>query len=122
MSTNLYRRTNYAVEFPHTVEIVERALVSNSYDNGKVYDWQTISTIHGFVDTPSTSEQLKYHQMDVQVDRALYTPYNVNLERINRIKYEGIVYEIIGDLQDQGGLHEYYRTMLRRLPDGEQPK
>lgn len=122
MSTNLYRRKKYAVEFPHTVEIVKRALVSNSYDDGKVYDWKTISTIHGFVDTPSTSEQLKYHQMDVQVDSALYTPYNVNLERINRIKYEGIVYEIIGDLQDQGGLHEYYRTMLRRLPDGEQPK
>lgn len=102
-------------EFPHTVESIERREVSRDYKNGAVYDWATLGTFRAFMDTPTTSEQLKYHQMDTQVDLAMYTPYKVSIKRVNRVRYDGNVYEVIAEPSDQGGMHEINRTMLRRL-------
>lgn len=105
-------------EFPHTVELIERGALRDSYEGGKQYDWKSVGVFKGFMDTPTPNEQLRFHQMDLQVDRAMYTRYSIPLDRINRIRYDGVIYEIVGEPSDQGGMKEINRTMLRKLPNG----
>lgn len=117
MYTNLYAN-NYTDEFPHTVEVLERKLVSSDYKNGDVYEWTPVDRLKVFMDTPSSSEILRFHQMEVTLDLSMYLPYMYKVNRLNRFRYEGQVYEAVSDLQDQGGQHEINRLLLRRLRDG----
>lgn len=106
---------NRYAEFPHTVELIERGALHDSYEGGKQYDWKSVGVFNAFMDTPTPSEQLRFHQMDLQVDRAMYTKYSVTLDRVNRIRYDGDIFEIVGEPSDQGGMNEINRTMLRKI-------
>ncbi|WP_078101966.1 phage head-tail adapter protein, partial [Staphylococcus aureus] len=62
-------------EFPHTISIGsikkvgEYPIIQERFVSDK--------TIKGFMDTPTTSEQLKFHQMSQEYDRNLYTPHHI---------------------------------------------
>ncbi len=49
-------------------------------------------TIKGFMDTPTTSEQLKFHQMSQEYDRNLYVPYDLPIAKNNLFEYEGTIF------------------------------
>ena len=74
-------------------------------------------TIKGFMDTPTSSETLKFHQMSKDFDRNLYTPYHIITNKtylITRVKRE-----VVGEPVDQGGQHEINLTRLRVRPIGK---
>ncbi|PTE43374.1 phage head closure protein [Staphylococcus equorum] len=98
-------------EFPHEIKIGTLELVGN-YPNQK-QEFISTDTINGFMDTPSTSEQLKFYQMDATYDRNLYTPYHTTITRKSFFEFEGKVYESIGEPCDQGGMHEVNLTRLK---------
>ncbi|HDF3388880.1 TPA: phage head closure protein, partial [Staphylococcus aureus] len=91
-------------EFPHTISIGsikkvgEYPIIQERFVSDK--------TIKGFMDTPTTSEQLKFHQMSQEYDRNLYVPYDLPISKNNLFEYEGRIFSIIGDSVDQGGQHE----------------
>ena len=70
------------------------------------------------MDTPTSSEQLKFHQMNQSYDRNLYTPYSLPITNTNLFKYNGKTYEVVGDPVDQGGQQEINLTRLRECPIG----
>ena len=74
--------------------------------------------IKGFMDTPTTSEQLKYHQMSSEYDRNLYVPYDLPINNNDYFKYEGKIFGIVGEPVDQGGQHEIKLIRLKEAPYG----
>ncbi|MCP6640585.1 phage head-tail adapter protein, partial [Klebsiella pneumoniae] len=44
--------------------------------------------MQGFMDTPTTSETLKFHQMNKTFDRNLYTSYELPINKEDIFKYE----------------------------------
>ena len=70
------------------------------------------------MDTPTSSEQLKFYQMDNNYDRSLYTPYSVPITKKTLFKYQGKTYEVVGEPEDQGGQQEIKLTKLRECPLG----
>ncbi|NBL47985.1 phage head closure protein, partial [Streptococcus equi] len=64
------------------------------------------------------SEQLKFHQMDKDYDRNLYTPYSVPITNKTLFKYQSKTYEVVGEPIDQGGQQEINLTRLRVCPLG----
>lgn len=104
-------------EFPHTItigsikKVGEYPIIKERYESEK--------TIQGFMDTPSTSEQLKYHQMSKEYDRNLYIPYDLPITNDNLFEYEGRIFGIVGEPIDQGGQHEIKMIRLKRVPYGE---
>ncbi|WP_414052888.1 phage head closure protein [Macrococcus animalis] len=77
----------------------------------------TVSTTHdltGFMDTPSTSEQLKYKNMQKDLSRQLYLPYDSDIKSTDTVTFESVRYRIIGDIEDQGGQHEVIKIPLTR--------
>lgn len=105
-------------EFPHTMEIGRIELVGKYPNEKERYISET--TINGFMDTPTTSERLQYHQMSDSVDRNLYTSYKLPINNNKTIlKYEGKLYECNGETVDQGGQHEINQTKLKEIPNGK---
>ncbi|AAX91684.1 TPA: phage head closure protein [Staphylococcus aureus] len=104
-------------EFPHTIEIGEVEVVG-TYP--KEYErFKSNETIKGFMDTPTSSETLKFHQMSKDFDRNLYTPYHIPITNKTLFNYEGKTYEVVGEPVDQGGQHEINLTRLRVRPIGK---
>lgn len=104
-------------EFPHDISIGNIK---------KVGDYPIIQeryvsegTIKGFMDTPTTSEQLKYHQMSQEYDRNLYVPYDLPISNSNLFEYEGRIFGIVGEPVDQGGQHEIKMIRLKKVPYGK---
>lgn len=105
----------YMSEFPHDVDIITRATVrSESYPYTEEVQ-ETVVPVKGFMDTPSTSQSLQFHQMKLTLSRVLYAPYEVQLKRTDVIMYDGKEFEIIGDAEDQGGQHEVNRIPLKAV-------
>ncbi|STY76141.1 Uncharacterised protein [Macrococcoides caseolyticum] len=78
----------------------------------------TVSTtrdLTGFMDTPSTSEELKYKNMGKDLSRQLYLPYGSDIKSTDTVTFENVKYRIIGDLEDQGGQHEVIKIPLSRI-------
>ncbi|AMG64674.1 MULTISPECIES: phage head closure protein [Staphylococcus] len=104
-------------EFPHAISIghiekvVDYPIAKERYVSERI--------INGFMDTPTTSEQLKYHQMSQEFDRNLYVPYSQPITTNNYFKYEGRVFGIVGEPIDQGGQHEINLIRLKELPYGQ---
>lgn len=69
----------------------------------------------GFMDTPTTSEQLKYKNMEKELSRQLYLPYGADIKATDTVTFENVKYRIIGDLEDQGGQHEVIKIPLSRI-------
>ncbi|MWU76405.1 phage head closure protein [Staphylococcus aureus] len=104
-------------EFPHTIGIGEVEVVG-TYP--KEYErFKSNETIKGFMDTPTTSEQLKFHQMSQEYDRNLYVPYDLPISKNNLFEYEGRIFSIEGDSVDQGGQHEIKLLRLKQVPYGK---
>ncbi|RDK18069.1 phage head-tail adapter protein [Staphylococcus aureus] len=98
-------------EFPHTIEIGE-VEVTGTFP--KEYErFKSNETIKGLMDTPTSSETLKFHQMSKDFDRNLYTPYHIPITNKTLFNYEGKTYEVVGEPVDQGGQHEINLTRLR---------
>ncbi|MCJ1667855.1 phage head closure protein [Staphylococcus sp. NRL 19/737] len=104
-------------EFPHVIQMGKREVVG-VYPK-QIECFKSEQTIKGFMDTPTSSEQLKYYQMDNQYDRNLYTPYSVPITNKTLFKYQGKTYEVIGEPVDQGGQNEINLTRLRECPIGK---
>nr|WP_289781407.1 phage head closure protein [Staphylococcus aureus] len=104
-------------EFPHTISIGsikkvgEYPIIQERFVSDK--------TIKGFMDTPTTSEQLKFHQMSQEYDRNLYVPYDLPISKNNLFEYEGRIFSIEGDSVDQGGQHEIKLLRLKQVPYGK---
>lgn len=103
-------------EFPHVIQMGIREVVGD-YQRQKER-FKSENTIKGFMDTPTSSEQLKYYQMSQDYDRNLYTPYNIPITTKTLFKYQGKTYEVVGEPVDQGGQNEINLTRLRECPIG----
>ncbi len=108
-------KESYTTEFPHEINIITRTVTKSDTYPFKETVSETVTDVKGFMDTPSTSERLNYHNMQKNLTRALYVPYSVKLERTDVIMYDGKEYEIIGDVEDQGGQHEVNRIPLKEV-------
>lgn len=103
-------------EFPHelTIERTERIIDDIVYPPK-----ETVTTdrhdIQGFMDTPSSSEQINYHNLNIALDRVLYIPYGSDIKRSDVFFYDDVKYEFAGDLQDQGGQNEVLSAPVRRV-------
>lgn len=104
-------------EFPHAISIGKKELVGRPPLQKERYVSEKI--IYGFMDTPTTSEQLKFHQMSIEYDRNLYVPYNLPISKNTLFKYEGRIFGIVGEPVDQGGQHEINLIRLKEVPFGE---
>lgn len=103
-------------EFPHVIQMGIREVVGD-YQRQKER-FKSENTIKGFMDTPTSSEQLKYYQMSQDYDRNLYTTYNIPITTKTLFKYQGKTYEVVGEPVDQGGQNEINLTRLRECPIG----
>ena len=104
-------------EFPHTIELGSREVVGEYPRERERF--KSEKTIQGFMDTPTTSEQLKFHQMSQEYDRNLYVPYDLPISKNNLFEYEGRIFSIEGDSVDQGGQHEIKLLRLKQVPYGK---
>ncbi|MCD8872335.1 phage head-tail adapter protein [Staphylococcus gallinarum] len=109
---------NPFTEFPHEIDMGVLKLVGQYPNEKERYESEKI--INGFMDTPTSSERLQFHQMSNDFDRNLYTPYDLPINPNKTIfKYEGKLYECNGDSVDQGGQHEINLTKLKEVPNGQ---
>ncbi|UXR86177.1 phage head closure protein [Staphylococcus felis] len=104
-------------EYPHKIEIGRMTLVGKYPKQKREYVRER--EIFGFMDTPTTSETLKFHQMNKSFDRNLYTRYELPITNENIFKYEGRIYQVVGYPVDQGGMHEVNLTRLQEVPNGQ---
>ncbi|AMY05230.1 phage head-tail adapter protein [Staphylococcus condimenti] len=104
-------------EYPHTIEVGKMQLVGK-YPNQRK-DFVPERQMQGFMDTPTTSETLKFHQMNKTFDRNLYTRYELPINKDDVFKYEGRIYQVVGYPVDQGGMHEVNLTRLQEVPNGQ---
>lgn len=104
-------------EFPHKVVVLQ--YVEGSEDElGNVQDgeWLTLYDAFAcFIDTPTATEKYNAMQMKHQLDRYMYYPYGADIKPNNRIRFEGVEYEVETDPEDQGGMHEFMRVALKRV-------
>lgn len=101
-------------EFPHIVTLIALEEISDG-SGGKVKKWSPKETFQGFMDTPTAQEQLYAMQMSQKLDRYFYYPYGQELPPNYRIRFENIDYEIAGEGEDQGGMHEVMRMPLKKV-------
>ncbi|WP_294582958.1 phage head closure protein [uncultured Staphylococcus sp.] len=103
------------VEFPHEIEMGHKEVVGRPPKQRACYVHE--KTIKGFMDTPTSSEQLLYHQMTKDFDRNLYTPYDIAIDSATTLfKYNGRVYQCASEPIDQGGQNEINLTRLKVVP------
>ena len=101
-------------EFPHEIEILKQQSVPDG-SGGSSKQWVLISTFDGFMDTPTSKELLYAMQMAKKLDRYLYYPYGHQLDSTARLRFENVDYELAGEGEDQGGMHEIMRVPLKKV-------
>ena len=101
-------------EFPHKIIKLELQTVKDGM-GGSTKRWNPNGDFDGFMDTPTTKEQLEAMQMSVTLDRYLYYPFTLELPSNARVRFEKIDYEIVGEGEDQGGMHEKMRVPLKKV-------
>lgn len=104
-------------EFPHAISIGVKELVGRPPLQYERFKSEKI--IYGFMDTPTTSEQLKFHQMSQDYERNLYVPYDLPITNNTLFNYEGRIFGIVGEPVDQGGQHEINLIRLKEVPIGK---
>lgn len=103
-------------EFPHKLKVVRSETVVDK----SVYPWKEVTTesehmIQGFMDTPTSSQQINYHNLNITLDRVLYIPFGTDLARSDVLFYGDVKYKFKGDLQDQGGQNEVLSAPVERV-------
>lgn len=103
------------------VELLELKTVPNGM-GGVKKEWVQTGTFKGFLDTPSTDEQLKYHHRNQTLDRMLYYTFGAAMIPAGaRINYKHPktgateLYEVIGKPSDQGGQGRYMQLALKAV-------
>lgn len=104
-------------EFPHAIS--KGKLEVAGRPPYQIERFVSEDVIKGFMDTPTTSESLKFHQMSQEYDRNLYVPYQLPISKNTLFKYEGRIYGIVGEPVDQGGQHEINLVRLKERPNGK---
>ncbi|WP_353452840.1 phage head closure protein [Staphylococcus coagulans] len=104
-------------EFPHVILMGHTEVVGRPPLQKEVF--VSDKTIQGFMDTPTSVEQLQFHQMNKDYDRNLYTPYSVAIDVNSLFKYDGKIYRCAGEPVDQGGQHEINLTRLKAWTNGK---
>ena len=57
--------------------------------------------------------------MEQSVDINMYTPYLTEFNpKKSHFRYNGKVYQCVGDLENQGGMNEVHKTHLKATPYG----
>ena len=102
-------------EYPHTLKVVRYETVVDK----TVYPWkenvtESEHTIQGFMDTPTSSQQINYHNLNITLDRVLYIPFGTDITRSDVFFYGDVKYKFKGDLQDQGGQNEVLSAPVER--------
>lgn len=103
-------------EYPHMITVIrtERIVDDSVYPPKEVSD-ESQRIILGFMDTPNSSQQINYHNLDIRLDRVLYVPFGSDIQRSDVFIYDNEKYEFVGDLQDQGGQHIVWNAPVRRV-------
>lgn len=103
-------------EFPHEAVKVVKTEISDGAGGSKV-EWQTEGEpFPAFLDTPTSKELVYAMQIKVELDRYMYFPYGaVTLSKKDRIRCDGVDYEVTGNPEDQGGMHEVMRVPLKEV-------
>ena len=107
----------YQDEYPHEVEFQTFTKVSDGA-GGNTKTWLKVLKFNGFMDTPSSKEIYRAHQLNNPLDRNLYYPYRTDIDPKMRCLFEGDTYELVGRPQDQGGQHEVMKVALKLVPNG----
>lgn len=103
-------------EYPHEVTVARtERIVDNTVYPTINSETTTEHGLKAFLDTPTTSERLTYHNLNVTLDRNLYAPFGADILRTDVIFYGDEQYEIVGDGEDQGGQHEVWKFALQRV-------
>ena len=102
-------------EFPHELKVIRSETVVDK----SVYQWKEVTTesehmIQGFMDTPTSSQQINYHNLNITLDRVLYIPFGTDITRSDVFFYGDVKYKFKGDLQDQGGQNEVLSAPVER--------
>ncbi|PUB12623.1 phage head closure protein [Paenisporosarcina sp. OV554] len=104
-------------EYPHVVVFQTFTKVPDGAA-GHIKAWKNVLEFNGFLDTPSSREIFKAHQLNNPLDRNLYYPYRTDVDPKLRCTCEGDTYELVGRPQDQGGQHEVMKVALKLVPHG----
>ena len=110
----MYSNSRYD-EFPHELKVIRSETVVDK----SVYPWKEVTTesehmIQGFMDTPTSSQQINYHNLNITLDRVLYIPFGTDITRSDVFFYGDVKYKFKGDLQDQGGQNEVLSAPVER--------
>lgn len=101
---------NQSIKLEKTTQIKRD---TTSYPPKPVYKTEIIN-LKGFMDTPNTTEELEYSKLGVVVTRVLFTETPTpRIESKDVIIYQGRRYDVVGEMEDQGGQGLYFRTPLR---------
>ncbi|WP_020006213.1 hypothetical protein [Salinicoccus albus] len=102
-------------EFPHELTVKRtETVIDNTVYPPKETTTTTEHTQDGFLDTPNTSEQVKYHNMEVSLSRVLYVPFGADIKHTETFEHKGVKYKFTGDLLDQGGQGEVLSAPVER--------
>lgn len=104
-------------EYPHDVVFLKQTKVSDG-GGGYVTAWGEVLAFEGFLDTPTSREVFKAHQLNVTVDRSLYYPYRTDVTADMRCQCKGDTYELVGKPEDQGGKEEVMKVALKMVANG----
>lgn len=105
-------------EYPHDVEVIRRTVVKEGEYPYTENVTEVRHKLKAFMDTPSSSQQINYHNLNIRLDRVLYLPFGSDIQRSDVFVYDNETYEFVGDLQDQGGQHIVWNAPVRRVADG----
>lgn len=103
-------------EFPHVADLKEQKSTPNGL-GGTTKQWEKIGEIDCFIDTPTTARLVEASKLGITVHRDMYCEYEdgMAIQTNWRIAYEGQDYELSGDVEDQGGMHEIVRIPLKKV-------
>lgn len=104
-------------EYPHDAVFLKQTKVPDG-GGGHKKAWTEVLDFSGFLDTPTSREVFKAHQLNVTVDRSFYYPYRTDVTADMRCLCQGDTYELVGKPEDQGGQEEVMKVALKLVTNG----
>lgn len=105
----------FTEEYPHDIEVIRRTVEKEGEYPYNETITETRHLLDVFLDTPNSSQQINYHNLNIRLDRVLYVPFGADILRTDVFVYDNETYECVGDLQDQGGQHIVWNAPVRRV-------
>ena len=111
----MYSSKGYRDEYPHELTINRTtSVIDNTVYPPKETVTTSEHTVDGFLDTPTSSQQISFHNLNITLDRVLYIPFGTDIIRSDVFFYHDVKYKFKGDLQDQGGQGEVLSAPVER--------